>query len=857
MATKILEMIVCSAMFMLLYYLLISRKAKYGFCRRYLILTVMVSTIIPLMDIPVFFINDSHIIETDASYVPMSVEQHPVAQPQENAPQYNEQVPAVWTVAIPASDILESPVPDIADESVIQSESVQTVNVARLPVYLLLGYLCVALFLLLWVVKGVVSILRLRKKSDLTDYGDFCLAESEDVQSPFSFLDTIYLDARCSGAERSHILSHEVSHIRHRHSYEKLFMSVLRSFLWFNPFVWLAEKSLDEVQEWQADSDALSVGYNLDDYRRTIIMQLFGMNPMPASGLNNSFTKRRLEKMTQKIFWKRGILPFGYTILECAILFVCFGCRPSGFLSVIFTADTFYDDGLKHPATRLDDGYYCFEDPSSTYCQYPAVIAATNVMTAKSPNSYKLKWVDENTRIIIGNKKSTMTEFKKLQKSDYSKIVYQRSGKYSFVYAETESSFVNYIRNIPVMIDFSDNLKLPDFNEITSELVGEDIFIADNSFAMPEASFAVDGKFVSYEMFKKMLSHEKGRIFVYRNEEARKRFGDNVWEVVELQIEGNRSVSDLRNEDMNEYSAYLSALEKLEISTGMKGNKEYCYLTNYSDFDLSGIPLDFEYEIKFSKESDNNHNIVSVKFSDKCSQMPFILGPYSISEIKEVLKVQKICSDVEDIRFINGPVPLCEDDFFKTLDLLQRPHSKKVADMQNSASDSKKLKKPRFVESLNDTLLFDIVATDTYDSLYFSLTLNEDDNVTINILAQTVQGEYKMDSDYYIGLYNEKYVAKRKGYENSDTLYGVRVTGLRNNNEIMVSNEGTTLKFFGKDYGQSVSVYDLNGELVAKRGIRNGMTELPIPMARGYLKEVLIDIKYDEYRNYSFKYPIR
>lgn len=58
----------------------------------------------------------------------------------------------------------------------------------------------------------------------------------------------------------------------------------------------------------------------------------------------------------------------------------------------------------------------------------------------------------------------------------------------------------------------------------------------------------------------------------------------------------------------------------------------------------------------------------------------------------------------------------------------------------------------------------------------------------------------------------------------------------------MVSNEGTTLKFFGKDYGQSVSVYDLNGELVAKRVIRNGMTELPIPMARGYLKEVLIDI---------------
>lgn len=71
-----------------------------------------------------------------------------------------------------------------------------------------------------------------------------------------------------------------------------------------------------------------------------------------------------------------------------------------------------------------------------------------------------------------------------------------------------------------------------------------------------------------------------------------------------------------------------------------------------------------------------------------------------------------------------------------------------------------------------------------------------------------------------------------------------------------IENLIQSLKFFGKDYGQSISVYDLNGQLIAEGDIRNGMTEIPIPMS-GLSEKVLIDIKYDEHRNYSFKYPIR
>ena len=82
---------------------------------------------------------------------------------------------------------------------------------------------------------------------------DWTLAESGKIQTPFSFLRTVYMGFNYSPSERRMILSHEVSHVRHRHSYERLVLSVLRSLLWFNPFLWIAEKDLKEVQEWEAD----------------------------------------------------------------------------------------------------------------------------------------------------------------------------------------------------------------------------------------------------------------------------------------------------------------------------------------------------------------------------------------------------------------------------------------------------------------------------------------------------------------------------------------------------------------------------------------------------------------------------
>lgn len=122
------------------------------------------------------------------------------------------------------------------------------------------------------------------------------------------------------------ILTHEASHVRHRHSYERLFMSVLRSIFWFNPFFWMAEKDLEEVQEWEADKDVLDEGWNLKTYRKTIFKQLFGYNPDITCGLNHSLTKQRFIMMTQSHRGKGAWLRLAATFPAIAAAFIAFGC---------------------------------------------------------------------------------------------------------------------------------------------------------------------------------------------------------------------------------------------------------------------------------------------------------------------------------------------------------------------------------------------------------------------------------------------------------------------------------------------------------------------------------------------------
>ena len=298
----IVESLICSGLFLVLYRWMLAKKVSYKICRTYLIVAMVLSVAIPLMEVPLY--------------------------PSEKMTALNE-----WTV-FSFDDF--STVPVVTEEAVavnqnseaIKAESSTQITGRSIDLKLILAilYTLVGVVSLALLAYNTARIYRLRSKSKLTYEEDYTLAEHEDIKTPFSFIRTIFLGFNYEPQERRQILTHEASHVRHRHSYERLFMSVLRSIFWFNPFFWMAEKDLEEVQEWEADKDVLDEGWNLKTYRTTIFKQLFGYNPDITCGLNHSLTKQRFIMMTQSHRGKGAWLRLAATLPVIAATFFAFGC---------------------------------------------------------------------------------------------------------------------------------------------------------------------------------------------------------------------------------------------------------------------------------------------------------------------------------------------------------------------------------------------------------------------------------------------------------------------------------------------------------------------------------------------------
>ncbi|MDE5623121.1 MAG: energy transducer TonB, partial [Alistipes sp.] len=174
------------------------------------------------------------------------------------------------------------------------------------------------------IARQLRTIRRLRRRATL-DRGDrFTIALTEEPIAPFSFFRTIYLWKGTPADERQTVLLHEASHIARRHSGERLLMECMKALLWWNPFVWLAARRLTEAEEYEADRDVLTSGYDRQLYMTAIFRQLFGYSPDIAAGLQNSLTKKRFQMMTTHISGRYALLRLAGTALAITGLLCTF-----------------------------------------------------------------------------------------------------------------------------------------------------------------------------------------------------------------------------------------------------------------------------------------------------------------------------------------------------------------------------------------------------------------------------------------------------------------------------------------------------------------------------------------------------
>lgn len=260
----ILEMLFCSGIFLSLYSILPKKAGNFRSLRAFIIICTALSALVPFVEIPVWPAQTVVVTGYDAPIAELSG--------------------SMDAVPLAATDVAGK---DYGIGKVLAAA------VYILVVSALTGAVCHRLYRI-WQLRRRSQVMQVFRRGK-----SYYIAQSPETESPFSFCRTIYIGSTIEAGEKDMVIAHESSHIRHRHSQERLFMVAMRTLLWFNPFVWILGKKLEEIHEFEADRDVLSEGYDARLYRLTIFKQLFGYYPEISCGLKNSLTKRRFIMMTE------------------------------------------------------------------------------------------------------------------------------------------------------------------------------------------------------------------------------------------------------------------------------------------------------------------------------------------------------------------------------------------------------------------------------------------------------------------------------------------------------------------------------------------------------------------------------
>ncbi len=151
-----------------------------------------------------------------------------------------------------------------------------------------------------YLVYSVVRIFRLKAMNSKTQMGEFTFIETDLDEAPFSFFSNLFWKKSISIEDECgrKILQHELSHIREKHSWDRLFSQLICSVFWMNPFNWIIQKELQNIHEFIADRDAVGTG-EVDSFAKMLLQTYYGNHFLnPSHSFYYSSIKRRIIMLT-------------------------------------------------------------------------------------------------------------------------------------------------------------------------------------------------------------------------------------------------------------------------------------------------------------------------------------------------------------------------------------------------------------------------------------------------------------------------------------------------------------------------------------------------------------------------------
>lgn len=272
------------AAFYLLYVVLLRSETLYQLNRAYLLVTSSIAFIIPLIQLGILKPEVKAIVSV-------------VTVPVDDALTTVTALPAVAQVNLP----------------------IQAVKWTFTD-YVLALYGIVTLILLGYLIFKIIKLIALSKKGIAKRQRGFTVIEIPGQNVAFSFFSYLFVNTELLSSPT--ILHHEEVHIRQKHSWDVIYFELIKIINWFNPVVYLLQKSLKEVHEFIADQQVANAENGASDYAEFLISNAYGLTPIQLTNsfFNKNLLKRRIIMLYQKRSGKAARLKYLLTLPLLAAL---------------------------------------------------------------------------------------------------------------------------------------------------------------------------------------------------------------------------------------------------------------------------------------------------------------------------------------------------------------------------------------------------------------------------------------------------------------------------------------------------------------------------------------------------------
>ena len=292
----ILKSSVCLVVFYLFYRLLLSRETFHRFNRVALLSILLLSCLLPLVEVTVEE-------QTEVHQTMMTLEQ--------------------WLML---ADMMNT-----ADATDLQ---VEEVTVTWIQVALLVYLAGILLFALRngYSLLKLGGLLKSGRKENLSEYIDegekvTLIVHDRDI-APFSWMKYIVISEKDLDENGREILIHELAHIQNRHSWDLLVADICIFFQWFNPASWLLKQELQNIHEYEADETVIEKGVDAKQYQLLLIKKAVGTRLYSmANSFNHSKLKKRITMMLKEKSNPWAKLKYLYILPVAAIAVTAFA-RP-------------------------------------------------------------------------------------------------------------------------------------------------------------------------------------------------------------------------------------------------------------------------------------------------------------------------------------------------------------------------------------------------------------------------------------------------------------------------------------------------------------------------------------------------